>query len=164
MSDTQQASSDTLSSRFIRGAGEVKDDPEHRLWGPAKWVVQLVQYMIAIIVVSKCYPNSEDPERHPLTPRSNCGSIQGNYQWQRQSQTATSSRVVWNEFCSQTLGIAASESMQLPITIERALRRATTTRLLKLGGCVCAVPLHKQHNQSTERSEHIRRQRELLCP
>lgn len=42
----------TKSERFIRGAGEVREDPEHRLWWPARWLVQLVQYMIAIIMVT----------------------------------------------------------------------------------------------------------------
>jgi hypothetical protein len=39
----------SISSRFIRGAGEVQD---RNLWGPARWVVQLVQYLIAIILVT----------------------------------------------------------------------------------------------------------------
>lgn len=33
----------------MRGAGQVGDK---RLWGPAKWVVQLVQYLIAIVMVT----------------------------------------------------------------------------------------------------------------
>lgn len=47
MSTTHQA--DTRTSRFLTGAGEVQDK---RLWGPAKWIVQLIQYLIAIIMVT----------------------------------------------------------------------------------------------------------------
>ncbi|KAI6894753.1 hypothetical protein KC318_g16237 [Hortaea werneckii] len=42
---TQQSKAD----KFMRGAGEVRDT---NLWGPAKWVVQLVQYMVAIIMIT----------------------------------------------------------------------------------------------------------------
>ena len=43
---------ESKTERFIRGAGEVREDPEQRLWAPARWVVQLIQYMIAIIMVT----------------------------------------------------------------------------------------------------------------
>lgn len=50
MSDPdRQQNESNLSSRFVRSAGEVQDK---KLWGPAKWVVQLVQYMIAIIMLT----------------------------------------------------------------------------------------------------------------
>lgn len=50
MSDANSRQQETsLSSRFVRGAGEVQDK---KLWGPAKWVVQLIQYMIAIIMLT----------------------------------------------------------------------------------------------------------------
>ena len=45
MADSQESG----SSRFIRGAGEVQDK---KLWGPAKWVVQLVQYMVALLMIT----------------------------------------------------------------------------------------------------------------
>lgn len=38
-----------LSSRFVRGAGEV---PDGQLWGPARWVVQLIQYLVALVIVT----------------------------------------------------------------------------------------------------------------
>lgn len=41
----------TASERFMRGAGEV-NDPEHKLWGPARWVAQMVQYLVAIIILT----------------------------------------------------------------------------------------------------------------
>lgn len=43
---------ETTTERFIRGAGEVREDPEHKMWAPARWVVQMVQYLIAIIVLT----------------------------------------------------------------------------------------------------------------
>lgn len=46
MADSQQSSG---VDRFMRGAGEVQDK---RLWGPAKWIVQMIQYLIAIIMVT----------------------------------------------------------------------------------------------------------------
>lgn len=36
----------------MRAAGEVKEDPDQRLWGPARWIVQLIQYMVAIIMIT----------------------------------------------------------------------------------------------------------------
>ncbi|TKA30754.1 hypothetical protein B0A50_02474 [Salinomyces thailandicus] len=47
MSETPSKQSKT--EQFMRGAGDVQDS---NLWGPAKWVVQLIQYMIAIIMVT----------------------------------------------------------------------------------------------------------------
>jgi hypothetical protein len=35
--------------QFIRASGQV---PNKELWGPAKWVVQLIQYMIAIMIIT----------------------------------------------------------------------------------------------------------------
>ncbi|KAF2767347.1 hypothetical protein EJ03DRAFT_329254 [Teratosphaeria nubilosa] len=46
---SQQPQQSTFSGNFIRGAGEVQDK---RLWGPAKWVVQMIQYLIAIIMIT----------------------------------------------------------------------------------------------------------------
>lgn len=48
MSDS---SGSARSTRFMRGAGQV-NDPEGKLWAPARWVVQLVQYLIAIIMLT----------------------------------------------------------------------------------------------------------------
>ena len=36
----------------MRAAGEVKEDPDQRLWGPTRWIVQLIQYMVAIIMIT----------------------------------------------------------------------------------------------------------------
>lgn len=44
-----QAPTQSKTDKFMRGAGDVRDT---NLWGPAKWVVQLVQYMIAIILLT----------------------------------------------------------------------------------------------------------------
>lgn len=52
MADTHQRRQPSSSERFIRGAGTVREDPDQRLWWPARMVVQLVQYMIAIIMVT----------------------------------------------------------------------------------------------------------------
>lgn len=35
----------------MRGATQV-NDPEHKLWAPARWVVQLIQYLIAVIMLT----------------------------------------------------------------------------------------------------------------
>nr|POF01173.1 hypothetical protein CFP56_21121 [Quercus suber] len=43
------ANADSTSSRFMRNAGEVNDK---RLWGPAKWIVQLIQYLVALVMVT----------------------------------------------------------------------------------------------------------------
>ncbi|GIZ42426.1 hypothetical protein CKM354_000569800 [Cercospora kikuchii] len=51
MADTQQPSRQSKTADFMRGAGTV-NDPENKLWGPARWVVQLVQYLIAIIMIT----------------------------------------------------------------------------------------------------------------
>ena len=48
-SHSQQQS---VSDRFLRGAGSVREDPENRMWAPARWIVQFFQYMIAVIVVA----------------------------------------------------------------------------------------------------------------
>ena len=41
--------SDSRTARLMRGAGTVQDK---QLWGPAKWIVQLIQYLIAIIMIT----------------------------------------------------------------------------------------------------------------
>jgi len=48
MSDRPGQSS---SARFMRNAGTV-NDPEHKLWAPARWVVQMIQYLIALIMLT----------------------------------------------------------------------------------------------------------------
>lgn len=48
MADRQQP---TTGERFMRGASEVRD-PEHKLWAPARWVAQMVQYLVAIIMLT----------------------------------------------------------------------------------------------------------------
>ena len=65
MSTSQQPSSHSRTDRFMRGAGIVDDT---KLWGPAKWVVQLIQYMIAIVMVTmaegvKAIFTGEKPQR-----------------------------------------------------------------------------------------------------
>lgn len=35
----------------MRGAGQV-NDPEGKLWAPARWVVQMVQYLIALVMLT----------------------------------------------------------------------------------------------------------------
>jgi len=35
----------------MRGAGQV-NDPEGKLWAPARWVVAMIQYLIALIMVT----------------------------------------------------------------------------------------------------------------
>lgn len=51
MSDRRTTQQPTTGERFMRGAGEV-NDPENKLWGPARWVVQMVQYLVAIIILT----------------------------------------------------------------------------------------------------------------
>ncbi|PPJ52386.1 hypothetical protein CBER1_09791 [Cercospora berteroae] len=51
MADSQQPSRQSKAADFMRGAGTV-NDPDKKLWGPARWVVQLVQYLIAIIMIT----------------------------------------------------------------------------------------------------------------
>ena len=41
----------TTGERFMRGDGEVHD-PDHKLWGPMRWVAQMVQYLVAIIMLT----------------------------------------------------------------------------------------------------------------
>jgi len=62
---TTQSPSQSRTDRFMRGAGNVEDT---KLWGPAKWVVQLIQYMIAIVMVTmaegvKAIFTGEKPQR-----------------------------------------------------------------------------------------------------
>lgn len=45
-----QSSQPSRTERFIRSAGEVREDPAQRLWAPARWVVQMIQYLVAIIM------------------------------------------------------------------------------------------------------------------
>jgi hypothetical protein len=35
----------------MRSAGQV-NDPEDKLWAPARWVVQMIQYLIALIMLT----------------------------------------------------------------------------------------------------------------
>jgi len=49
MADRQHRQPSSRTANFMRGAGEVQD---RQLWGPAKWIVQLVQYLIAIMIVT----------------------------------------------------------------------------------------------------------------
>jgi hypothetical protein len=52
MSSQQQPSTtSTRSTRFMRGASHV-NDPEGKLWAPARWIVQLIQYMIALVMLT----------------------------------------------------------------------------------------------------------------
>ncbi|KXS95807.1 hypothetical protein AC578_6273 [Pseudocercospora eumusae] len=44
-------SKESRAQAFVRGAGEVQD-PEHKLWAPARWLVQMIQYLIAIIMIT----------------------------------------------------------------------------------------------------------------
>lgn len=55
MTDRQQESK---SGAFVRGAGTVHD-PDNKLWGPARWVAQMVQYLVAIIIVSKWHDTAK---------------------------------------------------------------------------------------------------------
>lgn len=48
MSDNQQTQH-SRTSDFIRRAGEVQDK---NLWGPAKWIVSMIQTLIALIMVT----------------------------------------------------------------------------------------------------------------
>lgn len=48
---TRPSAHETTGERFMRGAGEV-NDPDHKLWAPARWVVQMVQYLVAIIILT----------------------------------------------------------------------------------------------------------------
>ena len=43
---------ETTSERFLRGAGEVREDPENKLWWPARVVVQMIEYLVAIMVLT----------------------------------------------------------------------------------------------------------------
>ena len=52
MADTQSTQRSSRTERFIRGAGEVREDPDNKLWAPARWVVGLIQYLIAIIMIT----------------------------------------------------------------------------------------------------------------
>jgi len=47
MSDHHQPQH-SRTDKFMRGAGNV----DSNLWGPARWVVQLIQYLIAIVIVT----------------------------------------------------------------------------------------------------------------
>jgi hypothetical protein len=43
---------DSATAKFIREASIVRD-PDNKLWAPAKWVVGMFQYLIAIVLVSE---------------------------------------------------------------------------------------------------------------
>jgi len=46
----RQPAQESRTSAFLRSAGEVRD-PDHKLWGPAKWIAAMVQYLIALVIV-----------------------------------------------------------------------------------------------------------------
>lgn len=50
--DSQNPQQPSKTERFIRSAGEVREDPDNKLWAPVRWVAELVQYLIAIIMVT----------------------------------------------------------------------------------------------------------------
>ena len=52
MADSRKPQQPSKTERFIRGAGEVREDPDNRMWAPARWVVEMIQYLIAIIMVT----------------------------------------------------------------------------------------------------------------
>ena len=52
MADSHSQHQTSKTERFIRGAGDVREDPDQKLWAPARWVVQMIQYLIAIIMVT----------------------------------------------------------------------------------------------------------------
>ncbi|EME46547.1 hypothetical protein DOTSEDRAFT_22597 [Dothistroma septosporum NZE10] len=49
MADAQRPQA-SRSSAFIRGASNV--DPENKMWWPARWIAQMVQYLVAIVVLT----------------------------------------------------------------------------------------------------------------
>ncbi|GAB7358713.1 hypothetical protein MBLNU230_g3942t1 [Neophaeotheca triangularis] len=52
MSNNQQRQTEaTRTENFIREASKVQD-PDHKLWAPARWLIMMVQWMIAIIIVT----------------------------------------------------------------------------------------------------------------
>ena len=62
---SQQA--DSTTARFLRDAGKVReeDNPIFR-FPPAKWIVSMVQYLIAIIIVSKCWHSPREIIKNQL--------------------------------------------------------------------------------------------------
>ena len=52
MADSQHVQQQSKTERFIRGAGEVREDPDNKMWAPMRWVVEMIQYLIAIIMVT----------------------------------------------------------------------------------------------------------------
>lgn len=45
------SSQESTSSRFMRGAGDVQE-PRGAMWAPMRWVISMIQYLIAIIMVT----------------------------------------------------------------------------------------------------------------
>ncbi|KAK3631615.1 hypothetical protein LTR22_021020 [Elasticomyces elasticus] len=65
MADSSR-SSQSRTDAFLRSSSVVQN---RKLWGPAKWVVQLVQYLIAIIIVTiaegfKAIVSGKNPHQH----------------------------------------------------------------------------------------------------
>jgi hypothetical protein len=50
-SSQQPSTTSTRSTRFMQGASHV-NDPEGKLWWPARWIVQLIQYLIALVMLT----------------------------------------------------------------------------------------------------------------
>ncbi|USW53740.1 hypothetical protein Slin15195_G070590 [Septoria linicola] len=74
MSSNQLPSKQSRASEFMRNAGTV-NDPEHKLWGPARWVVQMIQYLIALIMITvaegfKSIVSGEGPKKRRQKPRT----------------------------------------------------------------------------------------------
>ena len=68
MADTQKPQQPSKTERLIRSAGEVREDPDNKMWAPARWVVEMIQYLIAIIMVAigesiKAIVSGESPKR-----------------------------------------------------------------------------------------------------
>ncbi|CZT17498.1 uncharacterized protein RCC_03332 [Ramularia collo-cygni] len=47
----QHLSQESATTRFMKGAGQV-NDPDNKLWGPAKWLVGMIQYLVAVMMVT----------------------------------------------------------------------------------------------------------------
>ncbi|KAM3424998.1 hypothetical protein BST61_g6968 [Cercospora zeina] len=74
MADSQQPSRQSKAAEFMRGAGTV-NDPEKKLWAPARWIVQLVQYLIALVMITtaeafKSIVSGEGSRRRRQKPRT----------------------------------------------------------------------------------------------
>ncbi|KAF2216024.1 hypothetical protein CERZMDRAFT_90048 [Cercospora zeae-maydis SCOH1-5] len=88
MADSQQTSRQSNAGEFMRGAGIV-NDPEKKLWAPARWVAQLVQYLIALVMISEHLPFLSETQRKSDGSRSNRRSLQVNCEQQRSPKAET---------------------------------------------------------------------------